>query len=267
MTVATNVVKETAKAALKNNWLRAVIVACIYVAMDFSVKFVGSLLTEAFGMFIYFIIYGIGLLFLLLPLFLGVCRYFWRMLLDGMDNPAGIFYYFGSAALYTKSLKLIFSVFIRVLGISLPVILPTALISVISNPDTYEMLGLAIPLWSENLGSILSLLIFIAFILIIFLGTRYYLAPMLFVADENMDVLEAIHMSKVISKNTQMDFIYLAFSFLLWSIASLFSIPLLYTLPYMLTSYLVHCRFAVTDYNLYLKNINPTNVDFFSADI
>lgn len=267
MTVATSVVKQTAKTALKNHWLKVLIATCIYLSVDFSVKFVGSLLFDPFGFTAYFCVYGIGLLFFIYPLFLGLLRLFWRIIMGADDNPVVIFHYFKSGKLYKKSLKLIISLLFKIISIAIPGFIPAIIISVITNPALYEALGIAIPLWSENLGSIVWLIIGLSTLLLIFLSARYYLAPMLFVADENMEPDEAIHMSRVISKNTQTDFIYLVFSFLLWIIASLLVLPLLYTLPYIAVSYLVHCRFAVTDYNLFIKNKNPMNLDFFSANI
>lgn len=267
MTVPTSVVKLTAKDALKNNWLKAIIVACIFIAVDFFVKFAGSILFELFGIAPYLCMYGIGLLFLIYPLFLGVFRFFWRVLMGANDNPLIIFHYFLSFGLYKKSLKLILGLLFKIIAIGLPILIPSIVIAVISNPDFYDTLGIAIPLWSENLNSIAYLIFTISVVLLLFISARFYLAPMLFVADENMEADEAIHMSKVISKKTQTDFIYLTFSFLLWIIASLFYVPMLYTLPYIITSYLVHCRFAVADYNLFIKEKNQMNLDFFSANI
>ena len=57
--------------------------------------------------------------------------------------------------------------------------------------------------------------------LIHILMLRYYAAPILSVADEEMDASEAIHMSCVIYKRTMLDFIYLFFSFAGWLLLSL----------------------------------------------
>ena len=96
---------------------------------------------------------------------------------------------------------------------------------------------------------------------------KYYLAPMLIIADENMDVNEAIHMSVVISKNTTLDFVYLAFSMIGWILLSLLFIPLLYTLPLFMMVYLTHCSFAVNEYNERINKINNENSQSFMAGI
>ena len=85
---------------------------------------------------------------------------------------------------------------------------------------------------------------------------RFYIAPILFVADENMDVSETLHMSTVISRKSSLDFIYLISSFIGWILISVLVIPLIFTLPYILTSYAVHVRFAIAEYNKHIGNLN-----------
>ena len=89
---------------------------------------------------------------------------------------------------------------------------------------------------------------------------RYYIAPFLLIADEDMDAAEAIHMSDVISKSTMLDFIYLFFSLLGWIILSVLVIPIMFTLPYIITSVSVHTRFAIAEYN---KRVDKQNSDTF----
>ena len=96
---------------------------------------------------------------------------------------------------------------------------------------------------------------------------KYYLAPFLIVADENMEVGEAIHMSSTVSKNVMLDIIYLFLSFLGWIALSVLIIPLVFTMPYMLTSLSFHVRFAIAEYNKRVEKINQSDIPTFAAGI
>jgi len=91
---------------------------------------------------------------------------------------------------------------------------------------------------------------------------KYYLAPFLVVADEEMDVYEALHKSTVLSRATVMDFIILILSFLGWIILSVTVIPLIFIIPYFMVSYLVHSRFSVANYNNVVKEFNVSQSSF-----
>jgi uncharacterized membrane protein len=60
----------------------------------------------------------------------------------------------------------------------------------------------------------------------------------------------------MISKHSSGAFASLILSFFGWFLLSLFGIPLVYTLPYFLISYVVHCRFAIVNYNLNLEQVS-----------
>ena len=66
---------------------------------------------------------------------------------------------------------------------------------------------------------------------------------------------------------TLIDFIYLIFCFLGWYLLSLFIFPMIYTLPYAITAYCVHCRFAVADYNKHTKRVHEENLPTYSVGI
>lgn len=263
MTAGSNVVKITAKTALKNNWLKCIAACCVYLFGHFACQFSASLLSIPFGDSVTYVIYFASLFFLLFPLLIGLIRYFWRMIMGADDSPISVFNYFLSSQLYLKALRLIFSITARVALIALIVLLPAIAVWLFSNPVVYETFDVAIPIWSSNLNSIGLLLSTVSLLVIISLSIKYYLAIILFVADENMEVDEAIHMSKIISKNTQFDFIFLGFSLLGWILLSLLVIPLVFTMPYIITCFAVHCRFAIADYNIFVENQNKTNFGYF----
>ncbi len=267
MTVASCTIKKAAKNALKNNLTKSFVVCCALLFCYLINYNISSCLYLIGGDLFANIIFIILSLFMFVPVALGSVRFFWRLLCGVSDNPISIFYYFTSKELYKKALKLILNFALKTLAYAIILLIPYFIVSVISNVETYEFFNIAIPLWTANLSNLAVFLKSIATVGTVFLMLKYYLAPMLVIADENMDVTEAMHMSVVISKNTMLDFIYLVFSLLGWILLSLLFIPLIFTLPLFITVYLTHCSFAVSDYNEHIKKLNQENFPTFVAGI
>lgn len=254
MTAGNRVIKITAKTALKNNMLRsvfssAILIFCVLICtyVSYLIGIVGGSITST----VFSVLFTV---FLNVPLCLGVLRYFWRLLFSAEDNPVSVFYYFSEKALYLKSLKLIFSLILKAFLPALILAVPVIGLWSVSKGLIFELADVSIPLWTANLTYIYTFVRSLAIIVLIIYMLKFYLAPLFIIADENMDIDEALHMSTVISKKTLVDFIYLFFSFLGWILLSLLVIPLIFTLPYMLTAYAVHFRFAVADYNKHIEN-------------
>ena len=267
MTVASSTIKKAAKNALKNNLVKSVCVCCALLFSYLINYNISSCLYLIGGDLFANTLFIIINLFMFVPVLLGTFRFFWRILCGVSDNPVSIFYYFTSKELYKKALKLMFIFAFKTFIYAIILLIPYFIVSIISNIETYEFLNISAPLWTANLSNVSAFLKSIATVGTIFMMLKYYLAPMLVVADENMDIREAIHMSVVISKNTTLDFIYLVFSLLGWILLSLLFIPLIFTLPLFITVYLTHCSFAVSDYNEHIKKINQENFPTFVAGI
>ncbi len=253
MSASSRVIKLTTKTALKKHWVSAIITSTIAVLIYFICKLISSVLSIVIGNVSAMVIFYSSLFFLILPIGLGLLRYFWRILFSVCDNPMSIFYYFSKKELYFKAIKLEFLILIRALGFAAILYLPAIAVWIVSNNFIYDALDLPIPMWSANLNYVLSLLRTTASAVLFFAMVKFYLAPMLFVADDDIDVDEALLMSKVISKKTALDFIFLAFSFIGWILLSFLYVPTIFILPYILTAYLVHSRFSVAEYNKHIQ--------------
>ncbi len=261
MTTGTRAVKTTAKTALKNK-TGAIFASCAVILCVFVCILSASMLSFAFSGLPSGILLMLLSFFLIFPLFIGLLRYFWRMIFGVDDNPISVFYYLSAKKLYFKVLRLIVLLFLRLLCLVVVFYLPTFVVWLLSQGFVYEMLDASIPLWSTNFDSVLVFMQSISSVLVFIFMLKYYITPVLFVADDSIDVHEAIHMSTVISKKTLLDFISLIFSFLGWILLSVLVIPLIFTLPYAVTSYAVHVRFAIAEYNIFVsKNYNPNNLE------
>ena len=254
MTAGNNVIKITALTALKGKKIKAII-ACLVL---FFAVFIGGYTASLFGIFageiLTYILNFSFLCFIYIPLFFGVLRYVWRILFGVDDNPISVFYYFSKKALYKNTLKYFALLLLRIVPLGVLVSLPAVFARIISLGKVFEYFEMAIPMWAANISYAYIFLSTIAFVVIFLYSLKFYMAPVLLVADENMDAAEAFHMSTVISKKTSLEFLYLVFGFLGWILISFLVIPAIFVLPYFLTAYAVHVRFAVAEYNLHIKD-------------
>lgn len=267
MTVSLTSIKSEAKAALKGKFIIAIISA-LTVLFSF-------LIIENIAWVLSFVIKDVAASFVVLllsvllcgPLTLGVLRAFWRMQGGLSEPPAVVFYYFSNISLYHKAIRLCFMLAVRLLLFAIIFYLPAIAVYVISSPEMYDFLKTPIPIWSQNLGQIFDFLASIGTALTAISLIKFYLAPFLVIADEEMDAEEALHMSAVISRTSLMDFIFLGFSMIFWIVISFLFIPLVFTLPYFIMCYVVHAGYSIKDYNERIKKLNDDNFPSFVAGV
>lgn len=267
MSASSSVVKLTAKTALKNNWLKTsvscIIVLFAYFIISISSEFVSTVLND----FAAYVFFGISAVFLLLPLGLGLIRFFWRFIFGADDNPIAVFSYFSCKTEYMRALRLTLALVLRAAGFAILLFFPSIIVDLFSGAKVYDFLNIPIPLWTSNLYYLSVFLKTAACVALFFIMLKYYLAPFLIAADENMEVGEALHMSVTVAKGIMLDVLYLIFSFFGWMLLSVFVMPLVFTMPYMLTSLSVHVRFAVAEYNKRVEKINQSGVPTFVAGV
>ncbi len=267
MTVSNSTIKSISKTALKGNYISCFIATAMVMAVWFINYNISAIFSVVTGTIISTVLYYVFNFLFLMPVVLGLLRYFWRLICKSCDNPITIFYYFSSKALYMKALQLLFLLIMRTVFCYLIFSIPVFVFKLITGTWLYEFLNLSIPIWTVNLSNLIYFLKFIAVVATLFSMIKFYLAPMLFVAYENMEVAEAVHLSTVVSKRTILDFIFLIFSFFGWLLLSLFYLPLLFTLPYFLTSFLIHSSYVVEEFNQEINKINQDDIPTFIAGV
>ena len=267
MTAGNSVVKLTAKTALKNNWLKCIAASLSLIFSCFIMLIASDYLSYISNDAVGYIFIAVAGIFLIFPLFLGVIRFFWRMIFGADDMQLVIFHYFSDKEKYKRALRMSASLAIRTAGFAAVVFLPAIVIDIFSGVKIYDIMDIPIPIWTGNLYYLTVFLKTVASVVLFFIMSRYYLAPFLAVADEDMDVAEAMHMSCTLSMDTGLDFIFLIFSFLGWIVISVLVFPLVFTLPYFITSLSVHVRFAVAEYNKKVEKNSDSGIPTFSAEI
>lgn len=267
MLVSSGTIKKTAKDVLKRNIVKLTVVTSIIMAVWFIISNFAALLHNFTHSDSFLAVSYIFAFFVFLPLLIGFVRFCWRLLSGVADNPVAIFYYFSKRYLYLKTLKLIFSIGVRVVVCYFIFYIPVLVFNLITGTWLYTTFDITMPMWTLNLSAVGSILKVLAFLMTVFAMMKYYLALMLFVADENIDTAEAIHLSAVISKRSKLDFLYLAFSFIGWFALSLLSVPMLFTVPYFTIAYLLHSTYSVSDFNEQASHINYDDIPTFIAGV
>ena len=258
MSATSTVVKKTARAALKDNWVEAIFIGAILLFSHLALYIATSLLSFVLPDAAVYILMIISTVTVVLPLTLGAFRCFWLIMWDKKGIIGETFYYFSSKDTYFKALKLFWLLCFKALCIGIVLLIPSVITDVLSSAKIYELFNFSAPSWASNLWVVSIFLKTAAGIGLLIIMVKYYLAPFLIIADEKMDVREAIHKSTLLSKATGVDFIALVLSFIGWIILSLLVFPLLATIPYFMVSYMVHSRFSVANYNKVVKQLENT---------
>ncbi len=265
MSLSISSTKKMARQILKQNSLNFTIAAIIIIAVWFIINNFAAIVEVFTFPIVFKLIKLIFSFFVFAPLLMGFLRYSWYMISDVNENPIAIFYYFSSKKLYFKVLKLLFSLVWRTLFCYLIFYIPVLAFDTITGTWVYSFLDIPIPLWTFNLSTIRIFLEILATTATFFSIAKFYLAPMLFVVDEKMDVAETVHLSTVLSKRTTIDFLLLCFSFVGWILLSYFSFPIIFTLPYCVVSYLIHSTSVVDAFNQLLSQTNYDDIPTFVA--
>lgn len=267
MSLANSTIKKLSLDSLKGSFSNCTVVTIILISCYFIFNNIAALFQIVAGATVANILFLVLCFLGLSPVILGSIRYFWRLSCGVKDNPVCVFYYFSDFALYKRSLHLAFSLILRAMLLLLVFGIPTIILEVVSSTKLYEIIDMPIPIWTTNLSYFISFLKFFTVTATVFAMLKYYLAPMLTVADENMEIAEALHLSTIISKKTLLDFIFLLFGFLGWLLISVLVIPLIYSIPYFILSYLIHCSFAVQNFNSEIAKLNHDDVPTFVAGV
>lgn len=267
MTVSISSIKKTATLTLKGNWVKAIITALIPVYSVLIVQNIAWVFSTVLGDITASIILGVLSVLISWPSFMGALRYFWRMFNKMDDSTVSAFYYFMSFKNYTKCLKFAFILLVRCALFGFVFYFPAIVVNVVSSAKLYDFFEMPIPLWSQNLTYLVNFLTSLASVLLIIFTFKYYLAPILMIMDDNMDIDEAVHMSVVISKTSLLDFLFLILNLFVIIVLSVFVVPLVFTLPYLLTCYCVHSFNAVNDYNEKIKVLNGNDFSTFMAGV
>lgn len=265
MVAPSAVVKQTAKTVLKPNYIKSVVCSTVFLFLCIICYLLSGLIEIMAGRTVMYIFITLFIFFLTVPLFYGVLRFFRRMQWGETDGIISIFHYFSSKREYLRVIKVNAVVAVRLGVIGVILLIPAFITDLLQSSFVYDLLGTAIPLWTSNLWVVSIVLFVTALIVLFFVSLRFYIVPFIFVANDDIDTLKAVSLSNIISKRTAFDFFFFMLSFIFWILISILLVPLCFLLPYFIMSYLVHCRFAVSQYNRVVDDLNNTSAPSYSA--
>lgn len=266
MLASSPVIKKTAKTALSGHFLNSVAISCVLIFIILIGYVLTSLVSIVAGDTVGIIFLAVFVIFAFAPLALGVLYFFRRLLWGQNDNILIIFKYFSNFEEYKRALRLIIILTAKLVSAAIVLFLPCIVVWMLSSEWFYSLFDLSLPIWTSSLWTLNSILAVIAALVLCFVMFKYYMAPFLFVSDDTIYPAEAVNMSTIISKRTSGDFLGLVLSFAGWIIISFFIAPLVFTIPYFVASYGVHCRFAVTAYNRDVDRFNSKNTPYYRVD-
>lgn len=260
------VIKATAKTAIKPCFLKTVVTCSVFLFIFYIVELIASTVSVFADKIGYFLSFAILCVFVIFPAFLGLINYFKRLLWGQNDSVLIIFKYFSSFELYKKAMHFTLLFGLKFFSVSAILFSPCIVIWLLSNEGIYSLFDLTLPVWASNLWALNSFVVFLSSMAVCFYMIRYYLAVFIFVANDSIEPAEVFNMSHIISKRTGGDFFGLVLSFAPWILLSVFVAPLVFTLPYFMASYGVHCRFAIAAYNRDVDHFNSSTAPSFSTD-
>ncbi len=251
-------VKSTARTALKGFWPQAIAASLWFLAVCSVLMVLLSVNSTLFGVRATVLNVVLSVIYIFLfavPCLFGLLRFFRRAVYGNVDSLGSLFYYFGDIIKYKKSVWFCFMLVCRMGGSGLLTFLPYFIVRII------EFLPLKFVADSMFLQfSIVRFVVFlVCAIFFLLINLRYYIAPMLFVSCCDMHWTEIIYMSKHISRYSSGPFLVLVIGFTGWILLSFLGVTLIYTMPYMLVAYTVHCRFAFNHYNHNIELMKKTD--------
>lgn len=262
------VIKTNAKTALMDKWPKAIGIGaiilsifCLYIVL-IQLAFIplSSFLGDFAALFSLIALIVLSVQLFAIPLLYGTLRWFWFTAADADVPVSEIFCYFSSGKEYLRALSLSFRIFLRSSGILFVCFLPSLIIVAISSPTTYDMINHPMPYWASSVWGLGNAFTILGIIMSFTLLLRYFAAPILMINDPSITPHEALDLSVIISKNANGRTFSFICSFLGWIVLSLLYLPMLFTLPFFMSSYAVYCKFLINHYNrLVASPYNPLN--------
>jgi uncharacterized membrane protein len=263
--------KQNAKLALKGHWGKAIVVLLVFLALIAVLMGVQQYAISLFigipaasnptmqeapyyaseAEIVILSIFSLLTILLVIPLEMGVLRWFYGIVHGKDMSIADAFTFFESIKRYVKGIGLYLNILARCLLWAIPFFcLPSALMGV----SLYLVNG-NIRLFGDSarlnatlgtMGTVLSFALFIlAVILYIICTNRYALALYLFYDDMDMGMRKAIKTSVQYSKGCRSSLFIFQLSFIGWMLLCHFVIPAFFVIPYYYTAYAMYARYII----------------------
>ncbi len=255
-------IKKAALKSLKNRWPEAIAASVTFIAVAMLDTFFQYILMLIFKvdavwspfspttMPLYNTVFSIGItLFsacytvaVILPLFFGVMKWFWTVSGGGNSEIIEIFHYFSSPKKFWRSAALSFGIFWRAALGAVICFLPFILSKVMLSPDFYNFFGYGMPIWVSGLFPLKTLFKVLGFVLFIFWIFRYILFYSVMFYEPDLSAHAVLKKTVKVAKGRTLHIAGFVFSFIGWIFLSFLCLPMIFTVPFMLSSFAVYGR-------------------------
>lgn len=253
MLPSSKIVKEDAKKHLSGKWPLSIAAIMISLFFVFFLLMLFSFMGQFFTGGMPLIIVSVSVIFigalLGFPLNLGVLRFFRYIYEDKDTSLYTVFYYFSSRRLFSKTLKLFLLLTSKIALVALLLLLPATITDLLASGRLPLFADSGMPIWFSNLWVFSAFLRGIAAVIFFIIVIRHCPSLYIFIINDELDCFEIMHLSTKVSKRSAGAFIGLIFSFLGYFLISIFVVPLIFTLPIFIISYLTHSAAAIELYN------------------
>ena len=255
-------IKSAAKSTLKHRWAEGIAISLVLLAttflniiMQFALQTIFKVDTVWSPVLpteipLHSVVASVGItlfsaiftLIVTLPLLFGTLRWFW-LVTGGSDPCVGeVFYYFSSARAFFKALGISVSIFWRLILGTVLCFLPYAIMSMLTNSEFYNFLGISMPTYMSSLYSLGTILEMLGFFLLLLWISRYAMFYVAMFSEPELSTRQTIKLTLRLSKQNRMRFVGFFFTFFGWVVLSFLMIPLLYFLPFFMTSLCIYGR-------------------------
>ncbi len=247
--VTANVIKTTTRTTLKNKWGEAVFAGLQILSVFLIIVMLSSLVLSVFSgsKIVAFLLLAVAFL-ALTPVLLGTVRWFWALIIEIPLKLSEIYYYFSSARLFFKAVMLfVYTIGKMIIGAILSY-LPAIVIYVLSKGDVLSKFGIEIGDKTMLASPIIVFFVLVGTVLFLKASLRYSLSLVIMVAKEEIEPYSAVSLSRKITQKCGFSLVVLTISYFGWIALSIFGITLIYTLPFLICSYVVTARILITNY-------------------
>lgn len=257
-------IKYAAKASMKHRWAEGIAVSLVFVAtalLDILMQYMLMVIlkvTDVWSPFTptdlpsYSVVASVGItvfsalfsLAVMFPLIFGVMRWFW-MVTGGSDPDIGeIFNFFSEPKKFFKSLGISIGIYLRLSIGTVICFLPYIVMSIFTQPDIYNQLGFDMPIVMESLNSIVGILKFLGFAAMVLWVSSFALFYSVMLSEPELSARKTLKKAAKMSHGLRFNFVTFILSFFGWFMLSVFVLPLLFFVPYFLSSLAVYGREA-----------------------
>lgn len=255
-------IKYAARSSLKHRWPEAMAVSLVFIATSllnvltqymlmtvFKVKDVWTPFTPtdvpmysqmaSIGITLFSAVFSLIVMF---PLIFGVIRWFW--LVTGGSDPAlnEIFHYFSSSKVFFKTMALSIGLYLRLVVGAIVCFSPYIAMGVLTTPDLYDRLGITMPVVMESLRPLVSFSKILGFIVLLLWISTYALCYTVVFSEPELTAHRTVRRTVEVTRGFRFNSVCFAFSFFGWAIACLLVLPVLFVMPYFLSSIAIYGR-------------------------